>query len=98
MKFEIEIKQEAREDIADIYLWYEKQQTQLGYRFLDLFEERISFLQKEPQVYSKKYKTFRQAYLSKFPYLIIFEILKNKIIVFAVIHAKRKPSLRFKRK
>ena len=98
MKFEIEIKQEAREDIADIFLWYEEHQVHLGYRFLDVFEERIAFLQKDPQVYSKKYKTFRQALVSKFPYLIIFEISGNIIIVFAVIHAKRKPSLRFKRK
>jgi plasmid stabilization system protein ParE len=98
MKFEIEIKQEAREDIADIFLWYEKHQAHLGYLFLDKFEERISFIQKDPQVYSKKYKEFRQALISKFPYLIIFEILENKVIVYAVIHGKRKPSLRFKRK
>ncbi len=98
MKFEIKIKQEAREDIADIFEWYENHQTRLGFRFLDAFEERISFIQKEPQVYSKKYKAFRQALLSNFPYLIIFEIDENKIIVFAVIHANRKPSLRFKRK
>ena len=58
MKLELEIKEEAREDITDIFLWYEEHQIHLGYRFLDAPEERISFLQKRAPGLFKEIQNF----------------------------------------
>ena len=96
MKYRIEIKETAREGAAEAFLYYEEQQSGLGYRFLDKLELLLHQITKHPKHYQEKYKHFRQALIKPFPYLIIFETEENAIIVYKVINAARKPSSRYK--
>ena len=86
------------EDIANAVEWYETQLEGLGETFLNDWENTIAYVVSNPLGFAKKKKSFRQAVLKNFPYLIIFEIVDNLIVVYAVIHAKQRPKKRYARK
>lgn len=96
MKYSLAIKESARKGAVDAFLYYENQQANLGDRFLDKMELLLNNITKQPKLYSEKYKQFRQALIKPFPYLIIFEIIEETIVVHKVIYAKRNPNKLYK--
>ena len=91
MIYELEIKEEADEEIIDAYLYYERKQVGLGEKFLlqlDIYFKKICSNPKHFEVTTRNY---REAYLIKFPYLIIFEIEEMKIIVYSVFNTSKDP-------
>lgn len=86
------------DDIANAVEWYESRREGLGTEFLDDWENTIAYVVSNPLGFAKKRKSFRQAVLKKFPYLIIFEIVDNLVVVYAVIHGRKHPKERYKRK
>jgi hypothetical protein len=56
----------------------------------------LNNISKQPKLYSEKYKQFRQALIKPFPYLIIFEIIEETIVVHKVIYAKKNPNKLYK--
>jgi len=87
----------ARNDTQDAYDWYENQLAGLGDKFLNALEECYLKIEKHPAAFGKFYKNYRKAVIKKFPYLIIFTIIKNEIFVFAIFHGERNPKKRLKR-
>jgi transcription antitermination factor NusA-like protein len=96
MNYGIEIKETAREDAVEAFLYYEGRQPGVGNRFLDKMELLLSDIEKHPKHYQEKYKQFRQALIKPFPYLIVFEIDAKIIVVHKVINAARHPRKRYK--
>jgi hypothetical protein len=54
-------------------------------------------LKEAPLLYQKKHKGLRTIKINKFPYLLVFEIIENKIYIFRLTHAKRNPKKVFKK-
>jgi len=48
-------------------------------------------LKEAPLLYQKKHKQLRTIKTNKLPYLLVFEIIGNKIYIFRLTHDKRKP-------
>ena len=92
------IKEFAAESLISAFLWYEKLCGGLGFEFLDEWEITIAFLCTNAESFEKKYKNFRQAGLKRFPYLIVFEIEENEVIVYNVINSKRSTTRRFQKR
>ncbi len=91
MTFTLEIKEEAAIEITDAYVYYEEKRVGLGEEFLehlDLYFERIT---NNPKHFPKKRKPYREAYIKRFPFLIIYEIAKDKIIVYSVFNTWQNP-------
>jgi hypothetical protein len=53
MKFRIEVKQLANDQIEDAFLWYETQRKGLGYEFLSEWESFIGHLSENAENYHK---------------------------------------------
>jgi plasmid stabilization system protein ParE len=89
------IKNEAYLDALQAYLYYENEQPGLGDRFLNTLLLCYDALAKNPQYYSfvsdNKGQIFRDIKVDKFPYLVVFEISGNDVIVFAVHNTHKKP-------
>lgn len=85
-------------DISNAVEWYESKQSGLGERFIDDWESTVTYIQSNPLAFSKKIKSFRQAVLKNFPYLIVYEIVDNLIVIYAVINGKQHPKKRYIRK
>ena len=82
--------------MQDTYQWYEEQKQGLGEEFFAELDSYFTKLQSHPEYFSKIRKNFRQAALKRFPYVIVFEIIKTEVVVFAVFHTKRNPKFKFK--
>jgi len=71
----------------------------LGHRFMSLVNKRINEIAQSPELHKKKKGNCREALVSVFPYVIIYEIFKKEKVVFIsyIFHTKRNPRLKFRR-
>ncbi|MBL7735744.1 MAG: hypothetical protein JNL51_09800 [Chitinophagaceae bacterium] len=79
MPYKIEVRPLAAIEIIEAYDWYELQREGLG----------IEFLESHPQHYSYYQKPVRQGNLNRFPYITVFEIIDNTVVVFSVFMTSR---------
>ncbi len=79
----------------DVYDWYEAQKPGLGEEFLDELDGIYLKLETHPEYFGKVKKSFRQAALKRFPFVIVYEIIKTEVVVFAVFHTSRNPKNKF---
>ena len=97
MKFVIIVKPLAVENIQKAYSWYENELLGLGEEFLDEWESLANHISIYAELYPKKYKSFRQTVLKRFPYVVVYEIDGQDIIIYNVISMKRSTKKRFKK-
>jgi len=81
----------------EAYNWYEKQRIGLGGLFLAELDNCYDRLEVHPDSYQKTENNFRQIIVRTFPYVIVFEILKDDVVIYAVFHTSRNPGKKFKR-
>lgn len=96
MDFNVIIKAEAHHDSIEAFNYYELQLTGLGYRFLEELTACYRQLQEHPFHYGfideDPGKVFRDIRVKKFPYVVVFEISNDEVIVYAVFNIHRDPS------
>ena len=73
------------------YDWYEEQKHGLGETFLKELNTCYRKLETHPDHYGKIKKNFRQLAVKRFPFVVVYEIYKREVIVFAVSHTRRNP-------
>jgi plasmid stabilization system protein ParE len=76
------------------YDWYEEQKQGLGEAFLSELDTCYRKLASHPDHYGKIKKNIRQVAVKRVPFVVIYEILKKEVVVFAVFHTKRNPKYR----
>lgn len=91
MKYELILKEEANLEIIDSYLYYESKSDGLGDKFLNHLEIHFDRIRKNPKHYQIKRKPYREAFIKKFPFLIIYEIIEKQVVVYAVFNTHRNP-------
>ncbi len=95
MSYPVEIKTEAHQDTLAAYLYYEDQQLGLGERFLEALNETYLSIAEHPTHYGyiaeDPANVFRDLRLKQFPYVVVYEMMIDRVIVYAVFHARRKP-------
>lgn len=90
------IKPRAIGMAKNAYEWYEEQSEGLGEIFLSELDRCYKKLETQPTFYRKLKKNYRQMRLKRFPYVVVYEIMKTKVVVFAVFHSSRRPKQKFK--
>lgn len=85
------IRPEAEADINDAYKWYELQRKGLGENFLLCIEEALARVSRKPSIYSLVHKDVRRILIHRFPFGIFFIEAEDKVLVIAVLHARRNP-------
>jgi hypothetical protein len=91
MNYEIIFVEEANQEVIEGYKWYEKQQPGLGELFLIEVEKHLNIIRKNPRLYAIKYNNKRAAILRRFPYIIAYEQIEEKIVVYAVFNTNQNP-------
>ena len=94
--YKLIIKPRAIEMALEAFKWYEEQKAGLGDFFLSEVEICYDKIEEQPLLYAKIKKDFRQINLRTFPYVIVFEILKDEVVVYTVFHTSRTPRKKFK--
>ncbi len=91
-KFNIVIKQEAKDDIINAFLWYEEQKPKLGEKFIKIIDDYFYSIAKQPKLFPVISDNLHKASVKKFPFIIVFFIDNNDIVVVAVFNAKQNPN------
>lgn len=91
MVFNILWSKKALLDIEDSLEWYSEINSVLPKRFYNEILKKVILLTKNPHLFQIKFDSFRELPLKKFPYIIIYEIIDNKVIIIAVFHTSKNP-------
>ncbi|SIT26815.1 type II toxin-antitoxin system RelE/ParE family toxin [Chryseobacterium gambrini] len=91
MIYELIIQEEASLEILEAYIYYENAQKGLGEKFMKQLNKYFVRIQDHPKHFEIK-KNYREAFVQKFPYLIIFDIIDNKIIILSVFNTHQNPT------
>ena len=91
MGFSLKINSSAQLDLKSAIDWYESKQFGLGKRFLNNFENTLIQIQSNPYIFQLE-NNYRNALLDIFPYLVIFEIDYQEIIILAIFNTHQNPT------
>jgi len=89
MKYSLLVFEIAYEDAIVIFDWYEDKLAGLGDRFIRELEVAKTDLLNNPLAFAKWNKSIRRMVMRKFPYKLFYKIYDDKIVVLAIIHARR---------
>jgi len=91
--YTIKISEAALEDISDSVKWYNEQLEDLGADFTKQVFTTLTLVETNPLHYSIRFSgKFHFAKITRFPFLIVYEIVEDIIIINAVFHTSRNPS------
>lgn len=84
---------EAKEDVADAYLWYEEQSPGLGREFPRCVEVALIAIQRSPDIYPAIHGSYRRSLVRRFPFAIFFEFVpdQNRCVIYSVFHCSQDP-------
>jgi plasmid stabilization system protein ParE len=87
------LRPDAKYEFDSAFDWYEKQRPGLGYDFAACVEEVFSHIAKTPELYAKVFGNVRRAAVRRFPYSVYYTLEAAQIVVIAVFHGSRNPSV-----
>jgi len=79
-------------ELNDAIDYYEELQSGLGLEFAKEVFSSIQRVTEFPTAWSSLSQNTRRCLVNRFPYGIIYQILKNEILIIAVMQLNRKPS------
>lgn len=87
----------AQKEITDAWQWYEDRQQGLGDRFVSEVIGIVHKIEQTPERYPIRYKSYKEAPLPVFPYLLIYRINKRKraVRIVSVFHTSLNPRKKF---
>ncbi len=89
MKYALLVSESANEDAIVIFDWYERKLNGLGNKFINELEIAKSDLLNNPLAYAKWNKGIRRMVMRKFPYKLFYKVYNDRIVILAIIHARR---------
>lgn len=95
--YSLEIRSHVEEDVEAARDYYNAQSPYLGERFYGEVLDRFEDLIYNPEYYSftDGKNIFRQVRLCSFPYVVFYEVVDDKVIVYSVTSTHQHPSKRF---
>lgn len=91
MSYRLVVRPEVDADLTEAEAWYEQQEAGLGREFLRAARDTIDTLSSNPLIYHvrSRRKQVRWACPHRFPYRIIFRVIRDTVVIYAVVHAAR---------
>jgi plasmid stabilization system protein ParE len=83
----------ASADVDEAYLWYENQRQGLGEEFLLAVQNAVDSILENPKMYPVVRRDTRRILLNRFPYSLLYRLIKKQVVVIACFHAKRDPQI-----
>ncbi len=86
----------AEEDIEEAFEYHEDIQENLGFKFEEDLDKTIDLIEKNPLHFRKVNGENRQLLMSIFSYLVVYQVVQDKILVARVFHTSRDPRYKYK--
>jgi plasmid stabilization system protein ParE len=87
----VEVLDDAEEDLANGFLFYEQQQPDLGRYFFRSLWADIDTLQTNAGIHRVMFGKYYRLLSHKFPYAILYQVVGDTAFVHAVIDCRRSP-------
>lgn len=87
----VEFHAEALAELQDAAEYYEARQAGLGARFLDMVDEALERIARDPFAWSPTDEDVRRCLVRVFPFGILYTIEPEFILILAIAHLARKP-------
>ncbi|HKI34859.1 MAG TPA: type II toxin-antitoxin system RelE/ParE family toxin [Gemmataceae bacterium] len=84
---------EAKDEYDDAVDWYEQRQAGLGAAFITRAREVLQRIAANPQIYATVYQDVREARVRQFPYTVVYREEQGEVVIIAVFHSARDPSV-----
>ncbi len=96
MTFHVVLSALALRELESAVDWYNEREDGLGKRFVDSVDKLLVLLSETPDIFPVKSSGFNEVLMEKFPYLIVYRIMKKEKIVrvLHIFHTKRNPSFK----
>ncbi|MDB4903333.1 MAG: hypothetical protein JWQ63_2614 [Mucilaginibacter sp.] len=91
MGYNLLLQTEAILEIQEAFEWYEEQKEGLGYELIEEIEVCYEKRSIHPERYSYINQLYRRIKTNRFPYVLVYEIEDDNIIVNSIRHIKRNP-------
>ena len=91
MAHKLEIREKFRTGTIAAYLWYEERSQGLGSRFVSELEKMIEYITQYPYHFQAKHKDYREGILKSFPYVVIYQVHDDLIIISSLFPCKDDP-------
>jgi plasmid stabilization system protein ParE len=87
----VEFLAPATTEVEDAVDWYDRQQPGLGEEFRTEVADAVRRIHDSPESCPRISARARRCVLHRFPYVLIYQVLSDRILVLTVVHGKRKP-------
>ena len=91
MSYRIRLRPEAESEISETALWYTRRGIGLGDDFLDEVSQCLAALQDTPERFPIVEGEIRKTLLRRFPYVMLFSIRGDEVVVVSCFHTRRDP-------
>ena len=87
----VQLLPEAVREVEEAFWWYEGQRRGLGLEFLLAFDAAIEAVRRLPEGHEVVALRTRKTILRRFPYLVLYTLEDERILITAVFHGRRDP-------
>lgn len=91
MKYSIVLAETAIVQLEAHTKFYEEKRSGLGLEFEDEIFETITYIQSNPNLFPLKFETFHEAVVSRFPFVIVYEVIGKTVLVASVFNTNQNP-------
>jgi plasmid stabilization system protein ParE len=92
MRLRIELSPAAQIEFDEAADWYGAKSAELRERFVTTIDATLARIQRSPTAFPITHGTHvRRNVLRKFPYIILFTVEADRILVYSVFHTSRNP-------
>ena len=93
MTLKVVFRRAARAEFDAAALWYEERRPGLGTQFVSEIDRAVELAARQPDRFPVKHKEIRCVQVRRFPYSVFFRPETHRIVVLAVFHARRNPTI-----
>ena len=93
MSLSVSFRHSARAEFIEVAAWYESERQNLGVEFIAETERCVATAAERPMTHTAVYKDVRRVVAKRFPFSVYFRAEAQRIVVLAVFHGSRDPSI-----
>jgi plasmid stabilization system protein ParE len=82
---------EAVEEAEAAVIWYARRSSRAAQRFVEELEVAVAAIAEAPDRWPRFDRETRRVILRRFPYIVIYRVLPDRVEILAVAHGRRRP-------
>ena len=91
MSWPVVVHPDADTELEEAAAWYEARRPGLGLEFLAAVDRVVVEVGDHPFRYAEWTPPWRRVVLRRFPYIAFYEFDGERVVIYALAHAKRRP-------